>query len=64
MKAIHGGKTKSDKIDAHKIAILLRGRMIPQAYGYPAEMRSTRDLLRPRACDSTGHYTRSEHPFE
>ena len=25
MKAIHGGKAKNDKIDAHKIAILLRG---------------------------------------
>jgi transposase len=24
MKAIHGGKAKNDKIDAHKIAILLR----------------------------------------
>jgi transposase len=47
-KAIHGGKAKNDKIDAHKIAILLRGGMIPQAYVYPAEMRSTRDLLRRR----------------
>ena len=25
MKAIHGGKAKTDKIDAHKIAVLLRG---------------------------------------
>src|SRR6185312_17246354 len=25
MKAIHGGKTKNDKIDAHKITTLLRG---------------------------------------
>jgi transposase len=48
MKAIHGGKAKNDKIDAHKIAALLRGGMIPQAYVYPAEMRSTRDLLRRR----------------
>ena len=48
MKAIHGGKAKSDKIDAHKIAALLRGGMIPQAYVYPAGMRSTRDLLRRR----------------
>src|SRR5512134_1507593 len=48
MKAIHGGKAKSDKIDAHKIAALLRGGMIPQAYVYPAAMRSTRDLLRRR----------------
>src|SRR2546430_12762677 len=48
MKAIHGGKTKNDKIDAGKIAGLLRGGMLPQAYGYPAAMRSTRDLLRRR----------------
>jgi transposase len=32
MKAIHGGKAKSDKIDAQKIAVLLRGGMLPQAY--------------------------------
>jgi transposase len=48
MKAIHGGKAKNDKIDAQKIAILLRGGMLPQAYVYPAEMRATRDLLRRR----------------
>jgi len=48
MKAIHGGKAKNDKIDSHKIAVLLRGRMLPQAYAYPAAMRSTRDLLRRR----------------
>jgi transposase len=48
MKAIHGGKAKNDKIDAHKIAVLLRGGMIPMAYVYPALMRSTRDLLRRR----------------
>ncbi len=48
MKAIHGGKAKNDKIDAHKIAVLLRGGMIPTAYVYPPEMRATRDLLRRR----------------
>jgi transposase len=48
MKAIHGGKAKNDKIDSHKIAALLRGGMLPQAYVYPAEMRATRDLLRRR----------------
>jgi transposase len=48
MKAIHGGKAKNDKIDAHKIAVLLRGGMLPQAYVYPAAMRATRDLLRRR----------------
>src|SRR5919109_772677 len=48
MKAIHGGKAKNDKIDSHKIAVLLRGGMIPLAYVYPPQMRSTRDLLRRR----------------
>jgi transposase len=48
MKAIHGGKTKNDRIDALKIATLLRGGMLPQAYVYPAGMRATRDLLRRR----------------
>ncbi len=53
MKAIHGGKAKNDRIDAHKIAVILRGGMLPQAYVYPAEMRATRDLLRRRL-----HFTR------
>ena len=48
MKAIHGGKAKNDRIDAHKIAVLLRGGMLPRAYVYPPAMRSTRDLLRRR----------------
>ena len=48
MKAIHGGKAKNDKIDSHKITVLLRGGMLPQAYVYPAAMRSTRDLIRRR----------------
>lgn len=48
MKAIHGGKTKNDKIDSQKIAALLRGGMLPIAHAYPQEHRSTRDLLRRR----------------
>ena len=48
MKAIHGGKAKNDRIDSHKIAVLLRGGMIPMAYVYPERMRATRDLLRRR----------------
>ena len=48
MKAIHGGKTKNDQIDSEKIARLLRGGMLPQAYVYPHQMRATRDLLRRR----------------
>ncbi len=48
LKAIHGGKTKTDVIDAQKLARLLRGGTFAQAYVYPKEMRGTRDLLRRR----------------
>ncbi len=48
MKAIHGGKSKTDKIDAGKIAGLLRGGLFPQAYVYPKALRETRDVLRRR----------------
>lgn len=48
MRAIHGGKSKNDRIDSNKIAALLRGGLIPQAYVYPRNMRATRDLLRRR----------------
>jgi transposase len=48
MKAIHGGKAKNDKIDAHTIAVLRRGGRLPQASVYPAARRATRDLLRRR----------------
>jgi transposase len=48
MKAIHGGKAKNDKIDAGKIARLLRGGTFPLAYAYPKGMRETRDLRRRR----------------
>jgi transposase len=48
MKAIHGGKSKSDAIDSHKIALLLRGGNFPLAYVYPKGLRETRDLLRRR----------------
>jgi len=48
MKAIHGGKAKNDRIDAYKIAYLLRGGNIPMAYVYPPKMRATRDLMRRR----------------
>ncbi len=48
MKAIPGGKTTNDKIDAQTIALLLRGGLLPQAYVSPAAMRATRDLLRRR----------------
>jgi hypothetical protein len=43
MKALHGGKTKNDKIDSRKIAALIRGGNFPLAYAY---------LLRPGFSDS------------
>lgn len=48
MRAIHGGKTKNDRIDSYKIATLIRGGNFPLAYVYPKVMRATRDLLRRR----------------
>lgn len=49
MKHIHGGKAKSDKIDAGKLAAMLRGGLFPTAYVYPKAKRQTRDLLRRRS---------------
>ena len=37
MKAIHAGKTKNDKIDALKIAKLMRGGNFPLAHAYLKE---------------------------
>jgi transposase len=48
MKAIHGGKSKNDRIDSYKIAALLRGGNLPYAYVYPRAQRATRDLMRRR----------------
>lgn len=48
LKAIHGAKTKNDRVDSEKLMVLLRGGVIPQSYVYPPDMRPTRDLLRRR----------------
>jgi len=48
MKLIHGAKAKNDRIDANKIARLLKGGNFPLSYVYPKGMRETRDLLRRR----------------
>jgi transposase len=48
MKLIHGAKAKNDRIDANKIARLLKGGNFPLSYTYPRGMRETRDLLRRR----------------
>lgn len=45
---IHGGKNKNDRIDAEKLAHLLRANLIPPAYVYPAQRRPLRALLRQR----------------
>jgi transposase len=69
MKAIHGGKAKNDKIDAFKIATLLRGGNIPKAYVYPPQMRATRDLLRRRLHlvrrrgNLLAHIQNTHHPY-
>ncbi len=69
MKAIHGSKTKNDKIDSQKIAALLKAGMIPMAYVYPAEMRATRDLLRRRMffkhkrSELLGHIENTRHQY-
>jgi transposase len=49
MKHIHQGKAKSDRIDAGKLAAMLRGGLFPLAYVYPKAKRQTRDLLRRRS---------------
>jgi hypothetical protein len=49
MKAIHGGKSKNDRLDAATLAGLLRSGYFPTAYTYPKEKRDTRDLLRRRS---------------
>jgi transposase len=48
LKAIHGGKAKNDRIDAGKLARILKGGTFPIAYVYPKGRRETRDLLRRR----------------
>ena len=48
MRAIHGSKTKNDKLDSLKIAMLLRGGNFPSAYVYPRATRAQRDLVRRR----------------
>jgi transposase len=48
MQASHGGQAQHDKLDAQTMAVWRRGGMLPPAYGYPAAMRATRDLLRRR----------------
>jgi transposase len=48
LKAITWSKKKTDTWDAFTLAKLLRGRLIPEAYIYPYELRPVRDLVRER----------------
>jgi hypothetical protein len=48
MQAIPGGTATNDPSEAHKIAALLRGGLLPQVSVSPAQRRATRDLLRRR----------------
>lgn len=48
MRAIHGTKTKNDRVDSEKIAHLLRSNMLPEGYCISPEKRPIRDLLRRR----------------
>jgi len=48
MKAIHGTKSKNDRVDSEKIAHLLRSNLLPEAYTCRPEIRPIRDLMRRR----------------
>jgi len=48
MKAISASKKKNDKVDARKIADLVRCNLLPSCYVAPTEMRDLRRLLRYR----------------
>ena len=48
LKAISYAKVKTDAIDAHTLAQLLRMGYVPEAYQLPPEYRALRDLLRQR----------------
>jgi len=48
IKAIAYAKVKTDRVDAHTLAQLLRMNYIPEAFIYPRELRPTRDLVRRR----------------
>ena len=48
MKAIGASKKKNDKLDARKIADLVRCNLLPACYVAPAETRALRQMLRYR----------------
>jgi len=48
LKAISYAKVKTDKVDSHILAQLLRLNFIPEAYKIPYDIRTLRDTLRAR----------------
>jgi transposase len=48
LKAVASAKVKTDSVDAHTLAQLLRGDLIPEAHMISPELSSYRDLLRTR----------------
>ena len=48
LKAIAYAKVKTDAVDAHTLAQLLRMGFVPNAHQLPSEYRALRDLLRQR----------------
>ncbi len=48
LKAIAYAKVKTDAVDAHTLAQLLRMGFVPEAHQLPSEYRALRDLLRQR----------------
>ncbi|MGN6170826.1 MAG: IS110 family transposase [Solirubrobacteraceae bacterium] len=47
-KAIASARVKTDAVDAHTLAQLLRADLLPEAYVAPRDLRDLRDLLRQR----------------
>jgi transposase len=48
LKAISYAKVKTDKVDSHTLATLLRMNLIPQAHKISRELRDIRDVMRGR----------------
>jgi len=47
-KAIAAARLKNDKVDAHRLALLLRGDLLPTVWIPPATLREARELVRHR----------------
>jgi hypothetical protein len=48
MKAIHGGKSKNDRVDSPKNAALVRSGALPQTHVYPRTTHRAGGLYRAR----------------